>query len=225
VSAEDLCAVAEDMLKPLKDIVSSAQELKQNGDEVLQKGEMVALLANAIAAAEGDAKWKDTALAVRDTAMTLAKAGKAKNHSNATKAFEEIQQLISEGTPNGGERIEMKPLEISSLHHVMEEVQSRYGSLRRRIRRPARFARAKDSVARDGQMLALLAAVIRTDTVTAKEVMKPQTDFEQKSDAMVKAAKALATAAKEGDQKATDKARKALQKSCSRCHSVYRPDA
>src|SRR5438552_2084720 len=73
-SAAELAAAAEDLVKALEPTVSNATSFKQGADEVEHKGYVIALIANAVAEAEGDAKWKANASAVRDAAMNLAKA-------------------------------------------------------------------------------------------------------------------------------------------------------
>ncbi len=214
--AADLAVAAEELAKSLEPTVTNAGSFKSGADEVEHKGYIIALLANAVAESEGDAPWKANALAVRDAALTLAKA---KSQPNADKAYKELQALFGGG--KGGEGKPMKYLDVASLEHVMKEVNERDKQLNRNIKGTA-FARSKAKVAQDANVWALLAAVARADTTTSEKMKKPQADFEKHSDAFFAGAKSLAAAAAKGDQAAATEARKTTKAACTNCHSDFR---
>jgi hypothetical protein len=214
--AADLASAAEDLLKTLETMVSDSTAYKQNEDDVVHRGYVIALIANAVAESEGDAKWKGGSLAVRDAALTLAKA---KNHADASKAYKEVQALIGGG--KGSEGKPMKYLDIASLEHVMKEVNERDKQLNRNLKGTA-FARNKETVFRDANVWALLAAIARADTKTAEQMKKPQADYDKHCDDFFMGAKNLAAAAAKGDQAKAVEARKSAKAACTNCHSDFR---
>lgn len=214
--ASELAAAAEDLAKTLETTVSSAGSFKSGSDEVEHKGYVIALLANAVAESEGDAKWKANALAVRDAALTLAKA---KSQPNADKSYKELQGLFGGG--KGGEGKPMKYLDVATLEHVMKEVNERDKAISKNIKGTA-FARTKDRVAQDASVWALLAAIARADSKTSEKMKKPQAEFEKHADAFFAGAKSLAAAAAKGDQAGASEARKATKAACAACHTDFR---
>ncbi len=210
-SAAELAAAAEEVIK--------AFDAKLGDEDAARKGSILALLANAVAEAEGEAKWKSNALAVRDAAIALSKG--AKSQATVDKQVREIKGLIQGG--KGAEGKPMKYLEIASLEHVMKEVNDISRPMTKNLRGTL-FAKNKDQVARDAQVWAVLAAVACTDTKSAVTAKKPQADFEKYADEFFNSAKGLAAAAKKGDQSAASEAHKAVRKACADCHAVYRPD-
>ena len=225
LSAANLASAAEEVLSSVEPHLASAAVLKENGEQVAHEGYVLALLANEVAAAKGNVQWKGNALAVRDTALELAKAAESANHASTAAAFAKIQQLLRGDGPAAGNGEPMKPLDFVPILHVMEEVQSRYLPLRRKARRKTTFTRERKSIQLDAQVLAFLASVIRTDTNSAKKAKKSQKTFEQYANQMLQAAKALEQACQgRGDFAKAGAARKSLQAACSRCHLDYRPD-
>jgi len=216
--AADLAAAAEDLVKSLETTVSNATSFKQGEEEVERKGYVIALLANGVSESEGDAKWKARALAVRDAALGLAKS---KGQPAADKALKDIKALFGGGDAGKGEA--KKYLDVSELKYVMKEVNERNKPMTKNLR-GTNFARSKESIARDAQVWALLAAVARADTKSAQQAKKPQADFERYSDEFFTGAKSLAAAAGKGDQNAASDALKAIRKACADCHAVFRPD-
>jgi cytochrome c556 len=214
--AAELAVAAEDLAKSLEPTVTNATSFKSGADEVEHKGYVIALIANAVAESEGDAKWKANALTVRDAALTLAKA---KSQPNADKAYKELQGLLGGG--KGGEGKPMKYLDVATLEHVMKEVNERDKALNKNIKGTA-FARNKDRVAQDASVWALLAAIARADTKTAEKMKKPQADFEKHADAFFAGAKSLAAAAAKGDQAGATEARKTTRATCTACHTDFR---
>jgi cytochrome c556 len=217
-SAAELAAAAEELAGSLDATVTSPTSFKQSEEEVQHKGFIIALIANTVAEAEGDAKWKSNALAVRDAALSLAKA---KSQPNAEKAHKELKASFGGGSSGAGQV--MKPLDVLSLDHVMVEVNNRNRTLTKNTRSTT-FSRNKEAVARDAIMLALLAAAARQDTHSAQEAKKSQAEFEKFADQMINHAKELAAAAKKGDASAASTSYKAVKKACTECHAVFRPD-
>jgi hypothetical protein len=218
-TAAELAAAAEEIVKSLEPTVASPQAFKQGEEEVEHKAYVIALVANAVADAEGEARWKSAAVAVRDAALDLAKT---KNQANAAKTVKAIQDLMN----GGGAAASGKPmpfLQVASLTHVMKEVNERNRALTKNTR-STQFARKKDDVARDAQMLALLGAIARADTKSAEDAKKPQADFEKFADDLVHHSKTLASAAKKADASAVSESYKAVKKACADCHLIYRPD-
>jgi cytochrome c556 len=216
--AADIAAAAEDLVKSLESTVSNATSFKAGDEDVARKGAIIAILANAVSEAEGDAKWKVSALVVRDAAMNLAKA---KNQPAADKALKEIKSAIESG--KGAEGKPMKYLDITTLETVMKEVNERNKVMTKNLR-GANFNKSKDAIARDATVWSVLAGVARSDTKSAEKAKKPQADFEKFADDFFTHAKSLAAAAAKGDQTAGTEAGKAVRKACADCHAVYRPD-
>jgi len=210
-SASDLAAAAEDIVKNI--------DSKAADDEIARKGYTLALVANAVAEADGEAKWKAAALGVRDTAITLAKG--AKSQATVDKALKEITAAIETG--KGAEGKPMKYLEIAPLEQVMKEVNDRNRPMTKNLR-GTQFARSKEQVTRDAHVWAVLASAARTDTKSAELAKKPQDDFDKYANEFFNSSRSLAAAAKKGDQNAASEALKSARKACADCHSVYRPD-
>jgi cytochrome c556 len=217
-NAADIAAAAEDLLKTLESTVSNATSFKQGEDDVARKGAVIALLANAVSEAEGDVKWKASALAVRDAAMELAKA---KSQPAADKAFKEIKSLLGGGKSSEGKP--MKYLEIATLETVMKEVNERNKTMTKNLR-GTNFKKNKDAITRDATVWAVLAGIARSDTTSAETAKKPQADFEKLCDEFFTQAKRLVAAAAKDDQPAGTEAGKAVRKACADCHAVFRPD-
>jgi cytochrome c556 len=217
-SAADLAAAAEEIVKGLEPTVASATSFKQDQEGVEHSAYVLALIANSIPEAEGDAKWKTGALAVRDAALELAKA---KAQTAAAKAVKDIKSLTEGAGKASGDSKPMKPLEVCSLTHVMKEVNNRNRPMRKNLRA---LARNQETVRRDAQVWAVLAAAARTDTKSAQTAKKPQEPFVKYSDEFFTYAKSLADAAKKGDQNAANEALKSVSAACANCHKDYRPD-
>jgi cytochrome c556 len=217
-SAADLAAAAEEIVKGLEPTVASATSFKQDQEGVEHNAYVLALIANSIPDAEGDAKWKASALAVRDAALELAKA---KAQTAAAKAVKDIKSLTEGAGKAAGAGKAMKPLEVCSLTHVMKEVNNRNRPMRKNLRA---LARNQDTVRRDAQVWAVLAAAARNDTKSAQTAKKSQEPFEKLSDEFFTHSKSLADAAKKGDQNAANEALKAVSAACANCHKDYRPD-
>lgn len=216
--AAQIAAAAEDLVKSLDSAVTDAAAFKQAEDDVARKGAIIALLANAVSEADGDAKWKASALGVRDAAMTLAKA---KTQPAADKALKEVKGLIDSGKAAEGKPI--KYLDITTLEIVMKEVNERNKNVTKNLR-GTNFTKNKEAIARDATVWAVLAGVAHADTKSAERAKKPQGDFEKFADDFFTHAKSLAAAATSGDQSAGTEAGKAVRKACADCHGVYRPD-
>ena len=214
--AADLAEAAEHLAGSLEATVSNATSFKSGADDVEHKGYIIALLAQAVSESEGDAKWKGNALAVRDAAMSLAKA---KSQPNADKTYKALKGLFGGGS--GGEGKPMKYFDIATLEHVMKEVNERDKALNKNLKSTA-FARNKENIARDANVWAVLAAVARADTKTSEKMKKPQADFEKQADAFFAGAKSLAAAAAKGDQAGATDARKAVKAACTACHTDFR---
>jgi hypothetical protein len=216
--ASDIAAAAEDLVKSLASTVSDAKAFEQGQEEVARKGAIIAVLANAVSEAEGEAKWKASALAVRDAAMNLAKA---KGQAAADKAFNEVKKLLESDKP-----VEGKPMtyfEIASLEIVMKEVNERNKTMTKNLR-GTNFTKNKEAIVRDATVWAVLAGIARSDTTSAESAKKPQAEFEKFADAFFTHSRALAAAAAKGDQAAGTEAGKGARKACADCHAVFRPD-
>jgi cytochrome c556 len=216
--AADIAAAAEDLLKTIEATVSSPSSYKQGEDDVARKAAIIGLLANAVSEAEGEAKWKARALAVRDAAMILAKA---KNQPAADKAYKDVKAALDGGKE--GEGKPLKYLEITTLETVMKEVNERNKTMTKNLR-GTNFKKNKEAIARDATVWAVLAGIARADTTSAERAKKPQADFERLADDFFTHAKSLAAAAAEEDQTAGTEAGKAVRKSCAECHAAFRPD-
>ena len=217
-SAAELATAAEAIVESFETTVASSQSFKNGQEELEHRAYVTAIIANAVPEAEGDAKWKANALAVRDAALALAKI---KSQNPAQTKVKEIKGLLGGGTV--GDTKPMKYLEITSLQHVMKEVNDRNRALTKNVR-SNNFKRAQKEVTRDAQMLALLGAIARADTKSAQQAKKPQADFEKFADALVTHSKSLAEAAKKGDAGAATDAYKAVRQACADCHADFRPD-
>jgi cytochrome c556 len=218
-SAAELAAAAEAIVESLEPTVANADSFKGGAEEVEHKGYVIALLANAVSEAEGDAKWKANALSVRDAAVALAKA---KAQGAAQSKVKEIKGMFGGGS--AGEAKSMKYLDITSLQHVMKEVNDRNRALTKNIKTATKFKSSQDTVTRDAQMLAFLGAIARADTKAAQQAKKPQADYEKFADALVTNSKTLTEASKKGDANAVGDAFKAVRKACADCHADFRPD-
>ena len=216
--AAELATAAEAIVESLETTVANPQSFKGGQEELERKAYVIALIANALPEAEGDANWKANALAVRDAALALAKI---KVQGPAQNKLKEIKGLLGGGT--AGDAKPMKYLEVASLQNVMKEVNDRNRTLMKNMK-ATNFKRAQKEVTRDAQLLALLGAIARADTKSAQQAKKPQADFEKFADALFTNSKSLADAAKKGDATAANDAYKAVKKACADCHADFRPD-
>jgi cytochrome c556 len=219
VAASDLAGAANDLLTSIEPKVADTTALKEAGDEVEHKAYVLALIANGIGRAQGDAAWKKNAGQVREVALKLAKT---KSAPEASKLVAEMRSLMA-GGGSGAADSEKPWADVSPLKHVMKEVQE----LRRPISKNTRGAglkSKKDVVARDAALWAFLGYVARHDTGAAKQAKKSQADYEKFADEFIAGSRALSEAARKGDADAVKKAVSRASKACTDCHEVFRPD-
>ncbi len=219
-SAGDLVAVVEDVVKSLEPTVASPQSFDKNKEEVEHKGYVIALIANAVSEAQGEAQWKGNAAAVRDKGIELAKA---KSQANAAKAVQGIKDSMSAAKPSGGSSGAKKYLDIAPLEQVMKEVNERNRAVTKNMRGTG-FSRNKEAIARDAEMFALLGSIAREDKQAAEKAKKPQAEYEKYADELVAGSQQLAQAAKKADANGAKEAFNSVKKACSQCHAVFRPD-
>lgn len=217
---DDLAAAAETLVDGLAPSLAS-RDAFEKAQDLERPTYVVALLANAVAEAEGVVKWKQAAPQVRDAALRLAKA---KSYDDASKAYGEIQQLLANGAPNGGQAKPMTWVEIAPLKPVMVEVNVRNRPLTKMVRTPAQFKKDADTVRRNAAVLELLGS-ITAEHPKPKDGNGSQEEWQKWSVAMRDGAAELAKAAKAGDAAAAKTALTRTRASCSDCHAKFKPDA
>ncbi|GIW88935.1 MAG: hypothetical protein KatS3mg108_3259 [Isosphaeraceae bacterium] len=114
----------------------------------------------------------------------------------------------------------------SPLHELMEKVQANNAVILKGVRTEANFRKSKDDVVKAAQDLIELGKEARKATEPAQKEKQPQSRWEELTDAMIKESEKFASAVAKPDIKQADakNAYKAVQRSCTDCHDVFRKD-
>jgi cytochrome c556 len=114
----------------------------------------------------------------------------------------------------------------SALHKIMEKVQVNNATILKGTRSKVNFAKSKDDVVTAGHELIKLAKEARKETGPAKEKSEPQSKWEGLMDSFVKETEGWvkATSASDATQEKAKTGYRAVSKSCTECHMVFRPD-
>jgi hypothetical protein len=218
---QELAAAAEATSDDLAALLANAQTYAKTKDRA-RPAYMLALLANAVAEAEGSVRWKEAALQVRDAALRLALC--EERHDEATKIHNEIKNLLAGGASNGSPPKLMNWAEISPIKYIMIEVNVRSRPLTKMVRTPAQFQKEVDKVQRNAMLLGLLGRVSALYP-KPKDAKGSDEELQKWYVAMCDAAAALSKEAKAGNQAAAKSALASLRKSCTDCHEKFRPNA
>ena len=151
--------------------------------------------------------------ALRDAALKLA-AGKS--HAQALAAVPALQAAVSGQAARSGVR--RRPWTgLISLHHLMEELNSRNSRLRRAVRR----SRDPQLDSRNAATMSLLGLVVLADTHEVKQKDGLPTWKQYSKDFQVNAA-AVARALRAGDKDRVKPLYLKAAKACADCHSHFR---
>jgi cytochrome c556 len=112
----------------------------------------------------------------------------------------------------------------SPLHQLMEKVQASNAAILKGTRNKVNFTKSQAEVVASAKELVKLGKEARKETGPAKEQKQPQSKWEGLMDDMIKESEAFAKVA-EASTTTYDQAKtayKAVQKTCTNCHDVFR---
>jgi cytochrome c556 len=114
----------------------------------------------------------------------------------------------------------------SPLHKLMEKVQVQNATILKGVRNPVQFKKSQEDVVKAAQELGKLGKEAKDFTEPAKEQKQPQEKWASMMEKFVKESDNFAKKAEEKDVKQIDvkNAYKDVQKSCTDCHDIFRPD-
>jgi hypothetical protein len=156
--------------------------------------------------------------ALRDVALKLAAS---KTHTQALETVPTLQAVVNgrSGRSGRNETRQRPWTGLISLHHIMEELNSRNSRLRRAVRR----SRDPKLDARNAATMALLGVVVAADTHEVKQ--KAQLPAWKKYALQFQVnASATAAALRKGDAASVKTRYLKAAKACAACHSDFRHD-
>jgi len=215
---ENFASAADEKIVALEKYVATPEAYDKSAQKLRRDAGMVAVLAQAIAEHDQDSPRKKSAVPLRDAALKLAAAT---NVDDAKQWLKEVQQAqVGKGIGND---VSMDWAQLIKFESLMNEVALRNRSVGRAVRKMRRGLdqKARNEVANDADILAVLAMVAAADTHPVKD---KTTIADWKNFANKQRAAAIATAAafRENDAKRVKSAYTSLSKTCSGCHKAYR---
>ncbi|MBI3463869.1 MAG: cytochrome c [Planctomycetes bacterium] len=216
---DDLAAAAGAVADELAPALASADTFEKAKD-LKRPAYALALLANAVAMADGSVQWKGSAGQVRDAALRLART---ESYNDASSAFGEIKDLLAGGATKASQGKPMTWVEIAPIKEFMVEVNVRNRALTKMVRTPAQFKQDAEKMRRNAAVLELFGS-ITAEHPKPKDGKGSDEEWQKWSAAMRDGAAALAKAAKAGDAPAAKTALNKMRASCSDCHAKFRPD-
>jgi len=212
-TADDLVAEVSAKLAELQPWLESADAYKENGDKLRNSLSLMAILGQALAEHPQDSKMKSAGPAIRDAAMSLARA---KSLDEAQAAWKSLESA-AKGQPAGEHAVEYDWAKLARMHPAMEEMNARAAQLRRVLRRP------KDPAAdsRHALSIALLAVATYADT---HEVKNPADTpkWREYAAALQEHMSASGRALQAKDTMQANKEFLAGMETCTQCHDAFK---
>ncbi|WP_339909822.1 hypothetical protein [Symmachiella dynata] len=215
---ENFTSAADEKIVALQKYVATPETFDKSARKLKRDAGMVAIFAQVIAEHDQDSPAKQSAVPLRNAALKLAVATTLED---ATQSLKELKQAQA-GKGTSGD-VSMDWAQLINFDSLMNEVAVRNRAVGRAVRKMRRGLdqNARDEVAHDADILAVLAMVAAADTHPVKD--KATIDgWKNFANEQRTAAIATAAAFRKNDAQGAKTAYTRLAKSCSGCHKAYR---
>jgi hypothetical protein len=224
ISADNLEAEVKAQIPLVNAAVKSMTEFKGNGREKAQVAySVLASLFAVIAQYDGDVRWKNDALGLRNKFSQVSlncKTSSDATFKEAKARAEDLAELIRGGTvdlPKGEGSDELgKLISRPPLMKRMEEARTEY--LGKWTADRGAFAKNKDALLREAQLLAMLAGIIKDPTFDSGD----DATYVGYAAALQAQCLELVEAIKTDNQTGAQSAVARINKACDTCHGEYR---
>jgi len=219
--------VIEDEIKAIKlqldDALRTAGSFKGRGYQQARVDLTVAAMLFAIIDQyDGDVRWRKSAALARDRmarAASNAKVGTDPVYQEAKQRQHDFEDLIGGSTLSGTAKEFIEWSEICERSPLMKRLeQSQQDRLSVYLASEAVFAKQKDRIIREAQLVATMGHVLAAENMVDAD----DDEYADYCRRLEEAAAAIVEAARQGNYEQARQAEGEIRKSCSECHELYR---